>query len=305
MLTRERISDLCTIVTREHGCRLLSVERLLGGFHASTYRVSCFVPARRKVDFVLRLYPPGHGQHCRIERQALSTLASTTIPSPKLLWSDPRGRLLGAPASVLEWMSGSTTFGGTAEQYEAFARVIARLHQISAPATLPSLATRKTHRHAGIRSSGLRESYAALAAEPRRFLHGDAALSNALFEGAQLTGVIDWSNARIGPPSIDVGAMRVHAVLFGPEEAETRLVAAYRACNDIDLPGLSAVTAVFLLDAEARIPEWCQGLRRAGTSIDLSKVMRRHREFTGRVLDEQGRASSGDCRRHQNRLRST
>jgi aminoglycoside phosphotransferase (APT) family kinase protein len=77
-------------------------------------------------------------------------------------------------------------------------------------------------------------SEAAVLAEPRApgrtcFIHRDYQHFNLLWSCEQLTGVIDWVEASIGPPDIDVGHCRLNlAVLFSSEIAE-RFLAIYEA----------------------------------------------------------------------------
>ena len=74
----------------------------------------------------------------------------------------------------------------------------------------------------------------ALVAEERAptrtcFLHRDYQHFNMLWSGERLTGVVDWIEACIGPPEIDVGHCRLNlAVLFSADVAD-RFLEIYQA----------------------------------------------------------------------------
>jgi len=78
-----------------------------------------------------------------------------------------------------------------------------------------------------------REAIALVADErvPTRtgFLHRDYQHFNLLWSHERLTGVVDWSEACIGPPEVDVGHCRLNlTVLFSADVAD-RFLAIYEA----------------------------------------------------------------------------
>ena len=59
---------------------------------------------------------------------------------------------------------------------------------------------------------------------PPVFIHRDYHPGNVLWSRARLTGVVDWVNACLGPPAVDVGHARWNlAQLFGVEVADAFL----------------------------------------------------------------------------------
>jgi aminoglycoside phosphotransferase (APT) family kinase protein len=59
---------------------------------------------------------------------------------------------------------------------------------------------------------------------PERFIHRDFHPGNTLWEGARLTGVVDWTTGSRGPAAVDLGHLRVNLVLdHGPRVADALL----------------------------------------------------------------------------------
>jgi aminoglycoside phosphotransferase (APT) family kinase protein len=53
------------------------------------------------------------------------------------------------------------------------------------------------------------------------FVHGDLWQGNTLWTGDELTGLIDWDCAGVGPAGVDIGSLRCDAALcFGPAAAD-------------------------------------------------------------------------------------
>jgi aminoglycoside/choline kinase family phosphotransferase len=64
------------------------------------------------------------------------------------------------------------------------------------------------------------------------FLHCDYQHFNMLWSRERLTGVVDWSEARLGPPEVDVGHCRLNlAVLFSAGVADRFAKALCAACE--------------------------------------------------------------------------
>jgi hypothetical protein len=53
------------------------------------------------------------------------------------------------------------------------------------------------------------------------FVHGDLWQGNVLWEGDDLTGIVDWDFAGVGPAGVDLGSLRADAaVMYGVEAAD-------------------------------------------------------------------------------------
>jgi aminoglycoside phosphotransferase (APT) family kinase protein len=70
-------------------------------------------------------------------------------------------------------------------------------------------------------------------AGPQVLVHGDLWQGNTMWEGDELTAVIDWDAAGVGHPGIDLGTLRCDAaVLYGPPAADTVLMGWREAADD-------------------------------------------------------------------------
>src|SRR5215203_2170234 len=71
-------------------------------------------------------------------------------------------------------------------------------------------------------------------AGPPRFIHRDYHPGNTLWERGRLTGVVDWIGGSWGPPSVDLGHMRVNLASDLGLELADRFLAAHRALTGFD-----------------------------------------------------------------------
>jgi aminoglycoside phosphotransferase (APT) family kinase protein len=59
---------------------------------------------------------------------------------------------------------------------------------------------------------------------PDRFIHRDYHPGNTLWEGAELTGIVDWTTGSRGPGAVDLGHLRWNLVVdYGPRVADALL----------------------------------------------------------------------------------
>lgn len=66
-------------------------------------------------------------------------------------------------------------------------------------------------------------------------VHGDIWQGNTLWNGDQLTGIVDWDAARIGHPGIDLGAARLDAALCFGVDAAARLLDGWQEASGVTL----------------------------------------------------------------------
>jgi aminoglycoside phosphotransferase (APT) family kinase protein len=132
--------------------------------------------------------------------------ASAALPVPEIravtTWND-------RPVMLLEWMQGEPLLSAVIadpENAKAWGRLLgeaqARLHEIAAPAGLPSPAQSWL---------GHLNSELPAGADGSTLLHFDFHPLNVLVHDGQVSGVIDWTNAAAGDPRLD--AARTWAIL--------------------------------------------------------------------------------------------
>src|SRR3569623_1449263 len=207
------------------GASITACERLTGGITSNVHLVTIGDAA-----FVLRSWddPMPEWAHGAVPRETaiLSALARTDLPvphlvaaldeapGPALLMTRVAGRVELVPRDRDAWLR---------EMANMLARIL-RL-DIPAPPFEPWLdASPLAPPDASQRAELWREAFALLATPPpseRTFIHRDYQHFNLLWTGDALPGVVDWTYASMGTPSLDAGHCRLNlALLFSVEIAE-------------------------------------------------------------------------------------
>jgi aminoglycoside phosphotransferase (APT) family kinase protein len=216
--------DAIAWVEQALGSRVVEWRRLTGGLTSEVHRVVVDGAA-----YVLRRWVPGELYDYGVrtvatESAALRALAATDLPAPRLIASTTDmilmtcvpGEMVLMPVDRDDWLRQT-------------ANLLARIHATKIDAKpfeswLPESPSFDTPLW--------RDAYRAAAkpaAGPTCFIHRDYQHFNLLWSSGRLTGVVDWVEASIGPPAIDVGHCRLNlAVLFSADIAE-RFRAMYEA----------------------------------------------------------------------------
>jgi aminoglycoside phosphotransferase (APT) family kinase protein len=193
---------------------------------------------RREVVLRLRPPPPGLLEPYDLERQfrILRALESTPVPSPRALWYEGTGSVLGREFYAMERLGGTVYERSLPEDLacapERLARMsrslvesIAAIHRVDLRATgLDALGDGRgfLERELDHWSSEMRRVQRAPLPELERLLaelqrrrpdqspritlvHGDPKPGNFAFENDRVTAVFDWEMASIGDPLADVG----------------------------------------------------------------------------------------------------
>lgn len=160
----------------------------------------------------------------RVEYAGLQVAAATGVPVPQALGTE----LSGDPAALLmEWMPGSSlippvrpplrlrTLGAAAAALHAVALPagveLPRWDRPIGPVDFDRLRAEAPSQTLLQRAEEARDSY-----RPRHdegFVHDDLWQGNALWDGDELTALIDWECAGIGPAGVDLGALRLDAAM--------------------------------------------------------------------------------------------
>jgi aminoglycoside phosphotransferase (APT) family kinase protein len=172
------------------------------------------------------------------EATALDLLGSASVPTPRLVALDPDGTSCDVPALLTDRLPGQPpdpedvdsfvrqlaealpevhgVDGGAHERVPAYERYYAPTDPRLDSAVPPAWARRPE----------LWQRALALASRPpppgpARFIHRDYHPGNTLWDRGRLTGVVDWTQASVGPVAIDTAHMRWNlAVGHGLEAAE-------------------------------------------------------------------------------------
>lgn len=202
-----------------------------------------------KRDLVLR-FAPGNQllkqKSYRDEFLTLQALSSTDLPTPRPLWVDDDGSVLGSPGLVMErlrgnspeaamFVSGILADADPAQRHAMLLEGVgfhARLRRAAIGADLvPHLTARGAGATAVERELMWWRNEALLASDidspylqyidrlvrwmidnepplrPATLVHGDAQFANLMFEDGRLTGAIDWELAYLGHAEADLALM--------------------------------------------------------------------------------------------------
>ena len=188
------------------------------------------------------------------EALALKLLSGTTVPAPRLHAADPEARVCDVPALLESWVPGSPAWrpAGLDDYLSRAAEVLVAIHAVSVPADvdLPRYAPYRGGERIAPPPFSTRPDLWRRVAEVldqpwpagrETFIHRDYHPGNVLWDGKQVTGVVDWATAAWGPPGIDLARMRLNLASIHGRQAADRFLIAYVAAGG---------------DPSARSPYW-------------------------------------------------
>jgi aminoglycoside phosphotransferase (APT) family kinase protein len=170
------------------------------------------------------------------EMLILRFLEHTAVPAPRVLGADPDATATDVPAIVLERLPGAPP--RTLPDLEKLIGLLATIHSLDGAAEAGVPAHRRWNdpmivevpdwgTDAGLWRSAVDVARSPAPAGPPTFIHRDFHPGNTLWRRGQLTGIVDWTAASVGPAAVDLAHVRWNlAVDHGQEAAEAALVPA-------------------------------------------------------------------------------
>lgn len=158
------------------------------------------------------------------EVHVLAALERSTIPAPRLVAADPDADVCDVPSLLITRLKGHPPLRVAAVEpfVRQLAEMLVRIHHVDAGAfELPGYHTYVDMKLATIPvwlrdpPTWQRALSTARKWQPRpqtRFIHRDYHPENSLWSRGRLTGIVDWTQASIGSPEVDVGHMRWNLV---------------------------------------------------------------------------------------------
>jgi aminoglycoside phosphotransferase (APT) family kinase protein len=228
--------------TLGRGARVAGWTRLTGGLTSIVHLLTVEGSGRRE-EYVLRWWVPDREEEDSMARAVpqetavLTKLEGSGIPAPRVIGSTT-DTALGGPAVLMTRVPGTLHLMPRDRErwLREMAQMLARIHALALDGKpFESWLDRSelSPPPDASRADVWREAIALVADEraPARtcFLHRDYQHFNMLWSRERLTGVVDWSEACIGPPEVDVGHCRLNlTVLFSAGVAD-RFRAIYEA----------------------------------------------------------------------------
>lgn len=281
-LTQDRVGALVTKLYP--GAQPLHFLLLDGSFSNETSRVHFITAAGKQSSLVLRRYAVfgsyDRGEKAHREFKTLQLLQQHRLPAPTPLLLDTSGDILGTPGIVTTYMPGHQVIMPTESTHwlRQLARTLAHIHSI--PITNQEISflldsnkevvwflnggqvTKEMADHpAGTAvwqavHRGLPHIRPVLPA----LVHVDYWLGNILWQGGQITAVLDWEEAAYGDPGYDVAYLRMELAILGGAALADQFLAMYTAEMGHTVPNLTfwelAAAARFMPDPAGLIAEW-------------------------------------------------
>ena len=224
------------------GVQVVGSKRLTGGLTSIVHQLTVERNGRRELYALRWWVPDSEWQHwiaraVPLETAVLTKLDRSDIPAPRLIGSTTDAAV-GGPAVLMTRLPGEVhlTPRDRERWLRQMAQMLTRIHALA----IDGKPFESWLDHSQLsppldasRADVWREAIALVAEEraPTRtsFLHRDYQHFNMLWSRERLTGVVDWIEACVGPPEVDVGHCRLNlTVLFSADMAD-RFLAMYEA----------------------------------------------------------------------------
>lgn len=257
----------------------------------------------------LRRYIPEYrkstSEDCRREFRVLQLLDEAGIAAPRPLLLDADGAYFGAPAMALSYLPGrawsrQTNLGSWTRQ---LAHALLPLHAVTPdrydltflpPNGMEQMreSLEKRRERVATEEPLTREVLTALDTSPDGLtllppclVHDDYFPGNTVWYRGRLTGIIDWAQATVGDPRMDVGQCRLDLVVSHGMEVADVFLADYEAAMGARLPRMWFFDLFYGLSALLYYEIWLQDYHDAGlTDVLAEDVKPRLDAFLRRAL---------------------
>lgn len=182
----------------------------------------------------------------------LQTTQASGLPTPKPIYRDVSGDIFGAPCLVMEYINGSMDFAPSNlhAAVDQFACQLAQIHSVPVSRYDFSFLFRRTHAcgenakqlyvqmNNVMQEGRIRAALSAVRLMSRAntavLLHGDYWPGNVLWQDDKLVAVVDWEDATIGNPLIDLAISRLDVVWIFGIDAMHLFTQQYQSQMEID-----------------------------------------------------------------------
>ncbi len=236
----------------------------------------------------------------RTEYQLLRALSDRGLPVPQALHVDESLELIDAPFLIISHLDGRPDYAPTDPVHAArqMAGFLAGLHTIDVESDDLAFVVRPVDGpgYLEIERSALPEVFlrghdlleaAWPAGNPNRpcLLHGDLWPGNMLWQDGELTAVVDWEDASVGDPMVDLAIARVDmSWSFGFEAMEV-FTTSYAELTGFDLSALPLWDLRAVLRQVPHAADYAEGWRELGR-LDIAQdvIQSCHLQLTEKAL---------------------
>lgn len=240
------------------------------------------------------------------EFEVLRLLDRVGVSAPQPLYLDADGKHFGDPAIVLTYLPGKTNVAppDTAPWTDALAQALLTVHAVTPETADLSLLKPQENRvriediAGDMRSDALSvEVVSVLRAHcdrikplPPALIHNDYWAGNTIWNRGRLTGIIDWTHARLGDPRHDVSECRGAMVFDHDQATADQFLAAYERRLGRALPDIWFFDLMRAVIAYLWYDFWLEGTRDLGIELDPAATKQRLAAFLQRSLDASTKA---------------
>ena len=287
------------------GARVLRTQRLRGGIGSYMQAVSIERPNGSRVKVSVRrlrthdLEAEPRGLEYEFEVLRLVERAGITAPRP--IYLDAEGKHFGTPAIVLTFLPGKTNIApkDVASWTDALAGTLCKVHAVT-PQTADLSMLKPQENRARIEDiaaenrddplvvevvSLLRSRCDSIEPLPPTLIHNDYWGGNTIWNRGRLTGIIDWTNARIGDPRNDVSECLSALTIDHNEDVANAFLADYERHAGRTLPGMWFFDLLRGATAYMYHEFYLEGTADLGIHLDQPTVKRQLVGFLRHALD--------------------
>lgn len=264
--------------------------RLAGGLSADTRLITVARDGEPPLELVLKRFLDVERGICvRWEAAALAALRDAALPyrTAEVIGRDEPGVACDVPALLMTRLPGRIALEvrGSAARVVALGEALAALHlaRPPCPVEIPDyVKVGEKQRSKPVPDDPLLPDWEAVwrFVDSRRWggselLHGDYHLGNALFEGEQLTAIIDWASARRGVRELDVAYCRIDLSMLLGGDAPALFLEAYEKRYGARVDDVSAWDLGASVRAFPDPVSWLGGWQDAGRRDLTPEIIRR------------------------------
>jgi aminoglycoside phosphotransferase (APT) family kinase protein len=247
-------------------------------------------------ELVLRAYDRPHivtewPGICGHEAETLRVLADSAVPAPALVAVDSDGSAAGIPALLMERLPGAVEPNPEGWLTTA-AEALTAVHRVTPSPNIrpyrpynrqPDLPSPPWLADPGLWDDALGSVPDTADLGATVFIHRDYHPGNLLWNGATLGGIVDWANASMGPPQIDIAHFRLNLWLDWSAQAADEFLAACQAVG-VDAAdqarwdlrdAIDGLPYYAGMDAVAAWTGWCSDRARSNYESYLRESLRR------------------------------
>ncbi len=249
--------------------KLLQVWQLQGGVSAEMVALAFEELGGKTRKVVVRQHnsqSEHHSETLKNEFRLLQMINLLELATPAPYYFDQSRMILAAPYMVIDYIEGEMLFSPVdLDDYMVqFATQLAKIHSVDCSNSDLSFLPENVGSCAEIDEAGIQEALASVwplrQKNKAALLHGDFWPGNSLWRDEKLVAVIDWEDAEIGDPLIDLAKSRSEIGWIFGVDAMNNFTTHYQSMMSIDYSNL---------------PYWdlCAAMRLLGfTEGDLGKL---------------------------------